>query len=229
MISYSSLTDAQINIIYKIPLFRNLPLNIKDSLLERLDYVVVEASRGEIIAKQGTLCNHLTVLLKGELEVNIIDASGNKVKVEKLVAPRAFATPHLFSETNIYPATFFVKENVTLFKATRESFFKLISGEPDVLKSFLAVTGNCNHCTVTRLRILSFKGIRTRFVYYLLENRKNENTSVLLHNQVELAEYLGVSRPALSKEINNLVKEGLISIEKKEVKLLNVGALIKEL
>ena len=111
----------------------------------------------------------------------------------------------------------------------RKWFFKLISGEPDVLKSFLAVTGNCNHCTVTRLRILSFKGIRTRFVYYLLENRKNENTSVLLHNQVELAEYLGVSRPALSKEINNLVKEGLISIEKKEVRLLNVGALIKEL
>lgn len=229
MVNYISLTEQQIHIIYKIPLFRNLPLNIKGTLLDKLEYVVIEATKGEIIAKQGTACNHLHVLLKGELEVNIIDVSGNKIKVEKLCAPRAFATPHLFSENNIFPATFFVKEEVILFKATKESFFKLISGEPEILKSFLAVTGNCTHCTVTRLRILSFKGIRTRFVYYLLEHRKEENLAILEHNQVELAEYLGVSRPALSKEINSLIKEGLISIYKKEVRLLNISALIREL
>lgn len=224
-----SLTEPQVRILYKIPLFRNLPLNIKDVLLDKLDYTVKEFARGEIVARQDTPCNHLMVLLKGELEVNIIDAAGSKVKVENLCAPRAFATPHLFSENNIFPATFFAKEEVVLFKATRESFFKLISGEPDILKSFLAITGNCNHCTVTRLRILSFKGIRTRFIYYLLEHRRDENTAVLEHNQVELAEYLGVSRPALSKEINALIKECLISVDRKEVKLLNMGGLLREL
>jgi Mn-dependent DtxR family transcriptional regulator len=40
-----------------------------------------------------------------------------------------------------------------------------------------------------------------------------------------LAEYLGVTRPALSKEINKMMKEGLISINKKVVTLEDMAAL----
>ena len=48
---------------------------------------------------------------------------------------------------------------------------------------------------------------------------------ILEHNQVQLAEYLGVTRPALSKEINKMIKEGLITIDKREAKLLDTKAL----
>ena len=39
----------------------------------------------------------------------------------------------------------------------------------------------------------------------------------MIHNQVQLAEYLCVTRPALSKEINKLYKEGYIRISGKDV------------
>ena len=35
----------------------------------------------------------------------------------------------------------------------------------------------------------------------------------ITHTQSQLAEYLNVSRPALSKEINKIIKEGLITME----------------
>lgn len=159
------LTDQQINIIHKIPLFRGLNEDAKKTLLDKLDYTVTEISKGEIIIRQNTPCLHMYILLKGNLEVNIIDVSGNNVKVENLIGPRAFATPHLFDGNSVFPATFTVIEDGILFKATKESAFKLISSEPELLKNFLRLTGNCNACTVSRLRILSYKSIRSRFIY----------------------------------------------------------------
>lgn len=223
------LTSDQIAIIHKIPLFRGMSEEFKRTLLDRLDYTITSIKKGDIIIRQDTPCVHMYILLKGNLEVNIVDVSGNNVKVENLVGPRAFATPHLFNDNNIFPATFTVVEDGILFKATKESAFNLISSEPDLLKNFLRITGNCTACTVSRLRILSYKSIRSRFVYYLFEHKRGSHTARLDHNQTQLAEYMGVSRPALANEIKKLVEEGLISISGKEVILLKPQILMQNL
>lgn len=221
------LTEDQINILHKIPLFRGMTEDFKKGLLDRLDYSVSIIKKGEIIIRQGTVCNHMHILLKGNLEVNIIDVSGNNVKVENLIAPRAFATPHLFNDNNIFPATFTVVEDGILLKATKESVFKMISSEPALLKNFLRVTGNCTACTVSRLKILSYKSIRSRFIYYLFDHKENDNLSVMEHNQTQLADYLGVTRPALANEIKKMSDDGLIRISGKNVELLSLSSLLK--
>jgi len=214
------------HILFQIPLFRDLPLNIKQSILDKLDHSLYEIGKNEVILKQDTPCKSLFVLLKGRLRVDIIDGLGNEVMVENIVAPRAFATPHLFSTDNILPATFTVLEEGVLFTATKDSVFKLISEEPSLLKSFLCITGNCNKCTVTRLRALSFKNIRSRFIAYLFEQKVAENDQIQIeHNQVQLADYLCVTRPALSKEINKMIKEGLIQMKGKTIHLLDIPGL----
>lgn len=218
-------TDEYKQILLQIPLFRELDAGLKRRLVDELEFVLYEVSHKEVVLKQDTRCNHLYVLLKGELEVDIIDVAGNLVKVEEIIASRAFATPHLFGENTILPATFTAMEDSVLLMATRASVFKLISSVPQLLHSFLCVTGRCNKCTVTRLRILSYKNLRSRFVYYLMEHRTSGSQAVLEHNQVQLADYLCVTRPALSKEINKMIKEGLLEINKKEVTLVDMQAL----
>jgi len=221
------LSEQQINIIYKIPLFRGATEEFKKTLLDRLDYEVKIINKGDVIIRQGTPCLHMYILLKGNLEVNIIDATGNNVKIENLVGPRAFATPHLFDEHGVFPATFTVVEEGILFRATKKSTFNLISSNPEMLKNFLKITGNCTACTVGRLRILSYKSIRSRFVYYLLEHKENDLLSVMEHNQTQLAEYLNVTRPALANEIKKMADEGLIKIDGKEVKIILLKELLK--
>jgi len=220
------LTEKHADLLFGIPLFRDLPHSVRSSLLDRLEYTLYDISKKDIIARQNTPCKRLYVLLKGKLRVDIIDALGNEVMIEYIIAPRAFATPHLFSTDNTLPATFTALEDGYLFTATKESLFKLISEEPGILKSFLCITGNCNRCTTMRLRTLSHKNVRSRLVQYLLENIKpGSDVSHMIHNQVQLAEYLCVTRPALSKEINKLAKEGLIKIDGKDVHLLNMNEL----
>ena len=223
-----TLTDEYKEQLFLIPLFRDLPLNIKHSLLDRLDISVYEVNKKDILATQGTLCKKLYVLLEGKLRVDIIDGLGNEVMIEYIVAARAFATPHLFSSDGTLPATFTAIEDGILLTASKESMFKLISEEPKILHNFLCITGNCNVCTVTRLKTLSRKTVRERFVVYLLEHRKKNTTTVnIIHNQATLAEYLNVTRPALSKEINKMIKEGIIEMEGKTVRILDEALLEK--
>ena len=105
------LTDSHKEKLFQIPLFRDLPLNIKESLLEKLDFVIYAANKKEIVVTQGTPCNKLFVLLEGKLRTDIIDGLGNEVMIEYIIAPRTFATPHLFNSNNTLPATFTALED----------------------------------------------------------------------------------------------------------------------
>lgn len=106
-------------LLFQIPLLRDLPHNIKQSLLEKLEYSVYSIDKKDIVARQGTPCKKLYILLEGKLRVDIIDGLGNKVMVEYIVAPRAFATPHLFGSNTTLPATFTAIEDCILFTATK--------------------------------------------------------------------------------------------------------------
>lgn len=222
------LTEHHEKLLFQIPLFKDLSLNIKQTLLDKLDYTLFSIRKGEVVARQDSECRHLFVLLEGKLDVNIIDALGNDVFIEYIIAPRAFATPHLFKKDTTLPATFTVLEDGVLMMATKDSVFKLISENPELLKSFLSVSGNCNKCTVLRLRALSHKTVRSRFIAYLFEQKSCDNDIVEIeHNQVQLAGYLCVTRPALTKEINKMIKENVISIKGKTVHILDAAQLIK--
>jgi len=220
------LTNAHKEKLFQIPLFRDLPLNIKESLLDKLDFVIYAADKKEIVVTQGTPCNKLYVLLEGKLRTDIIDGLGNEVMIEYIIAPRTFATPHLFNSNN----TFTALEDSVVLMATKDSTFKVISQDPQVLHNFLCIAGNCNICTVSRLKPLSRKTVRERFIVYLFEHKKKDSLTVeIMHTQSQLAEYLNVSRPALSKEINKIIKEGLITMEGKKIEILNKMALEKYL
>ena len=213
--------------IFTIPLFRYFTPEMQGEVLRRLDYRIDEYPKGDIIAQQGTACKYLHLLLEGKLNVDVIDVSGNEVRVETIHAPRSFATPHIFAEKNVFPATFTVVEDVTLMRATKESVFTLMKSMPLFLQNFLCVSTSCNKCTLTRLRVLTFRSIRTRFIYYLFDHIKDDSSTVELneHNLVQLSEYLGVTRPALSKEIKKLTEEGLIEFSHKKVRIINKQAL----
>lgn len=224
------LTDSLQHLFYEIPLIKDLALNLKHSLLERLDYTVYDIKEGDIIARQDSECKYLYVLLEGQLDVNIIDMLGDEIFIEYIVAPRAFATPHLFNDNSTLPATFRAIKNGVLLLATKDSVFNLMSENPGLLKSFLCVSGKCNKCTTLRLKALSYKNVRSRFIAYLFERRVEANNTVEIeHNQAQLAGYLSVTRPALSKEINKMIREGLISANGKTIHLLDVAQLKKSI
>lgn len=212
--------------LLSIPLFNDLSSSLKNEILKKLDFKLYEYEEDTVIIEQGNICGNLYILLEGVLEVHIIDANGNEVLIEHIEAPRTFATPHLFKKDNRFPATFKTVERSVLLTATKDSTFGLISKHPDILKSFLCVSGNCNVCTTLRLDVLSRKTIRERILVYLLK-RLEKGTSIVKvsHTLTQLAEYINVTRPALSTEFNKMEKEGLIRRKENNYIELNLKAI----
>ena len=78
--------------------------------------------------------------------------------------------------------------------------------------------------------IFTQRTVRNRFVAYLLEQDPGKDRWILAeHNTSQLAHYLCVTRPALSKEIGKMVREGLIAVEGRRYRLLAEQQLRQEM
>jgi CRP-like cAMP-binding protein len=73
-----------------------------------------------------------------------------------------------------------------------------------------------------KLYFLSFKTIRQKIANYLLKLPAKEGVVTLDRSQNSLAEYFGVTRPSLSRELANMQEEGLIEMERKTIRILNL-------
>ena len=148
------LTEQLQTKLFQIKLFDNLPLNLKGSFIEKLDYSVYKIRKNDIVARQNTLCRQLMIQLEGKLRVDSIDASDNEILIEYIVAPRTVATPYLFNQDKMLPATFKSEGDGVILLANKESLFSLFSDAPHLLKNFLCVVGNCTKCSTMRLEVL---------------------------------------------------------------------------
>ena len=68
-----------------------------------------------------------------------------------------------------------------------------------------------------RIRIMGQKSIRTKLISYIEEFLTDINNGIKTMNNQELANFLGVDRSALSREISRMRKEGLL--EQNELKI----------
>ena len=73
-----------------------------------------------------------------------------------------------------------------------------------------------------KVRILSQKSLRDRIFIYLRTLPKDKDSYVKIpFTQTALAEYLGVNRSALSRELGRMQNEGLLVIEGKKIKIID--------
>ena len=70
--------------------------------------------------------------------------------------------------------------------------------------------------------MLRIETIRGKLIHYILELASPDKKKVLLEkSQQELAEYFGVTRPALAKVLYELADEGMISVNRREIIILD--------
>ncbi|MDZ7634664.1 MAG: helix-turn-helix domain-containing protein [Bacteroidales bacterium] len=73
-----------------------------------------------------------------------------------------------------------------------------------------------------KLRFFSFHTIKGKFAHYLSSLPGAASGRVFIdRTQQELSEFFGVTRPSLARAIGEMEREGLISVERREVRLLD--------
>lgn len=216
--------DAILNILKNGPLFRGMD---KEEILEFLkssSSFVSTYEKNEIIFDMHEKPEYLFILLKGAITVNKDSMSGKRTVVTTIDdVGDIFAEVYLFLPKEEYDyytmATVGKTEILKIPKAVFSSLGKEC-GSSKIVTNMLLILSQKAYNLTQKLQILSSGGLRQKLSKMFLEAMDEDNNVLLGLSREQMAEYLNVARPSLSRELANMDAEGLIKVKGRQVKVL---------
>lgn len=211
-------------LLMRTPLFKDLDAEQLDQLFSQLHIGSVEFVKGDIIAMQDEPINSLIILLKGSVKAEMLSPSGKFVKVEDIYAPNPLAILFVFGTvSNRFPVHVTAREEVEAVVIPKQFLLDMLSMNQTLLKNYLDISADFALRLSRKLRFLSLNTIRQKIALYLIDqSRQQESMNVTLSmSKTALAEYFGVSRPSLERELTNMANEGLIASGRKVITINN--------
>ncbi|MDU4939526.1 MAG: helix-turn-helix domain-containing protein, partial [Clostridium sp.] len=82
-----------------------------------------------------------------------------------------------------------------------------------------------------KVKSLAFKSVREKVINFILELQKSQQNDLvkLKSSKEDIASYLGIPRPSLSRELIKLREDKLIEFDRSSINILNLEALEEEL
>ncbi len=217
-----------LSVLNQTPLFRAVPGDELEKILSELKISESFFKKGEILALQDEPCNRLIILLSGSVKGEMTDPSGKVVKVEDIYAPSPLAILFLFGQNNRFPVQATAREDVTALVIPRQSILRMLSMNEAILKNYLDISADFAWRLSQKLHFMSFRTIRQKLAMYILNLSKisGNNTVTLDRSKSALAEYFGVSRQSLERELTNMQTDELIINNKKEIQIIDKNKLV---
>jgi CRP-like cAMP-binding protein len=211
------------------PLFQGITPERLSADLEAISFHARSYKKGEILARQGDVCNRLVILTKGSVRGEMNDYSGRLVKVEDIASPRALAPLFLFGEENRFPVEVTANEPTEVIELPKSSVLNLFRKNEQFLENYMNLSANYARTLSDKLFFMSFKTIRQKLASYLLRLHKQQQQLhiTLDRSQQELSNYFGVSRPSLARELAHMQEDGLLIAERKHITILQKESLIR--
>jgi len=213
--------------IKKCDLFDGINDSEIEALIDAVSGQVQEYSKHSVVALEGEECNKLGIVLRGRVDVRRIHASGKEMTITSLKEGDTFGEVMVFSDYHQYPSSIYTEAGAKILQIPQQEVLLLCKRSDRFLKNLIRLLSNKVWMMNEKLKMLSYQNIKQRIAAYLLEQHSKQGSMkiVLPHNRQEMADFLGMPRPSLSREMAKLKKEGLIEYYKAHVTLKNLEAL----
>ena len=199
-------------------LFRGVDEKALDAYLKKLGAREGNVAAGEYIFREEDEAKGLYILREGMVEVEKNDGSGKRQMVNRFDKPdTVFGEVYLFLEDRPYDfACRAVKDSRLLF--VPKEAFDLAGGATaqQLAQNMLQVLANKAYFLNQKMLILSAGSLRKKIARHLLF-KNPEGEPMTLMNREELADYLAVPRPSLSRELMKMHREGYIDLNGRQV------------
>lgn len=214
-------------------LFRGIAAQDLQSLMACFSPLVKRLAKGEIAVTAGDPLRGIGIVARGEIEVLHENAAGNKSLLTIIEQGSTFGEIAAFAGQNVWPATVTARKDSVLLFIPPERFLgscpRACGFHKTLIQNMLKILSERAIRLHRKVEYLEIKGIRQKLCTYLLEQRKTNgaDTFILPMNKSELADYLSVSRPSMSRELGLLRDEGYLDFYLSSVRLLNIEAITK--
>lgn len=216
-------------ILVKSPIFKGLSRSEIIHIMNIVHFREKKVEKEELIIKKGEECNYLYIVIKGSVRGEMEEENGKILKVEDIYAPNSFATGFIFADNNKMKVNIIANEPTTIILFNKEDVIALLMQNKILLKNFLGIVSNKFTNLVQKIKILQMSSLDSKIAQYILKLSHQQNalnvSCAKTHQQ--LADYFSVTRPAFTRTMNKLVKQGLIETSRKEIKIVDIEGLKK--
>ena len=176
-----------------------------------------------LVAFRGDSYERLLLLTRGTLIAEIIDEKGTSLKMESLVGPTPVATAVLFSSEAVLPVQLRAETDAEVVTVSRQGVLDICRRDERFLRNYLKDAGDKISFLAEKIRLLRFTTIRQKIAGYFLDlsGRQGSDHLQLPYSLKSLADIFGVTRPALSRCLSQMVDQNLLSRDGRDYSIVS--------
>jgi CRP-like cAMP-binding protein len=208
------------------PLFSGLTESEIEAVIESVSYRSRSYPAGAVVVIAGEEISSVMVVMSGSVRGEMTDLTGKTIKIEDVYPPQALAAAFIYGKVARYPVNVIVNTDAELLIINKSEFLTLMNHDRRLLLNYLTAVCTRALFLSERLRFLSFRTIREKYAHYISSLPGAASGRVVIdRTQQELADYFGVTRPSLARAVAEMESDGLISVERRDVRLLDIRRL----
>lgn len=187
---------------------------------------VLKFNKGENVFVTGDIPEFLFVLIDGAVTIEKTDINGKRTIVNTFTnSGTVFGEVYLYLRDRSYDYTCHSIQSSEILAIPKEFIISLRTEDFEsysiIVQNMLEILSEKAFHLNQKLLIHSSFSLRQKISNYLLQVSGNSDTIKLVFNREELAQYIGTTRPSLSRELMNMEEENIISVDKDTIRILN--------
>lgn len=208
------------NFLTKTRLFQGMSEEDVESVLECLRAKVQSYSKREVIYRAGEDVLSVGLVLRGSVNIEHDDVWGNKNILDNIGEGQVFGETYAcIPGEPLMVSVIAAEETEVLFLNTDKLFAactEVCGYHNKLIQNLLLITAQKNQNLTRKIFHTTPKSIRDKLLSYLSFQAVREGSYrfEIPFNRQQLADYLGVDRSAMSKELGKMQREGLLTFEK---------------
>jgi len=215
----------------KCGLFRGITPDELNIVFGCLKPNVSSYEKNEWVAAAGEKFNGLGIVLSGEVVVAKENAAGSRVIMAVNGPGEMFGEIAAFSGEGVWPVTVSARTACTVMFLPAGKIVgnceRLCASHRQLVINLLEIVSGKALMLHRKLEYLAIKSLRGKVSSFLLEQQKmaGRATFMMPMKRNELADFLNVSRPSLSREMCRMRDEGILEFHRESIKINDIAAL----
>lgn len=220
-----------INEIKHNHLFDNMSEDEIKAVLQCGNATIESFTDNQVLFEKDHKVNKIGIVIEGTLNLVSQKYNGNRVIVTSLEKGDFFGEALIYASYGLSPYDLISSSNSKVLLIPYRIFSNMCSNgcsyHNQLINNMLTILSDKIVMLNNKMSILNAETLKGRIAVYLLSLQKKSKTMIfnLPMNRQELAEFLNVKRPSLSRELSNMQKDNIIEVYRSSVKITNIEKL----
>lgn len=184
--------------------------------------------KGEHVFRQGDEPRYLYILEGGQIDICQDTASGKRNLIARIENEgELFGEVYLFLDRQGYDFYAVASENSRIIRIPKDHFLdeNIQASHAHLRTAMLKLLAHKAYYLNQKIRMMSVVTLRQKIARFLLDRLEEGDTVRVGMTREEWADFLGTTRPSLSRELGAMQDERLIEIEGKEIRVCDKDVL----